>query len=120
ATDPIIRNAAMQRLHGLLDVVAPSALSVLILGETGVGKEVFAQQIHRLSTRASRPFVELNCAALPESIIEAELFGYEKGAFTGATSAKPGLFEAGDGGTVLLDEVGELPLGIQAKLLRVL
>jgi transcriptional regulator with PAS, ATPase and Fis domain len=116
----VVHDPAMQRIYALVDVFAPSPLSVLILGETGVGKEVFADAIHTRSPRAGRPLVKLNCAALPESIVEAELFGYEKGAFTGATQAKPGLFEAADGGTAMLDEIAELPLATQAKLLRVL
>ena len=120
APEAVVHDPAMQRLYALLDVIAPSPLSVLILGETGVGKEVFAEAIHRRSPRRERPLLKLNCAALPESILEAELFGYEKGAFTGATSAKPGLFEAATGGTVVLDEVGDLPPATQAKLLRVL
>ena len=110
----------MQRLYALLDVIAPSPLSVLVLGETGVGKEVFAEALHQRSQRRAKPLLKLNCAALPATIHEAELFGYEKGAFTGATAAKPGLFEAADGGTVMLDEIGDLPLVTQAKLLRVL
>jgi len=120
SSEAIVHDPAMQRLYALLDVIAPSPLSVLILGETGVGKEVFAEAIHRRSPRRDRPLLKLNCAALPESILEAELFGYEKGAFTGATAAKPGLFEAATGGTVVLDEVGDLPPATQAKLLRVL
>ena len=120
ARGAVIEDPVMKRLYAMLDVVAPSPLSVLILGETGVGKEVFAQAVHDRSTRRDRALIQLNCAALPESLLEAELFGYEKGAFTGATQAKPGLFEAADGGTVFLDEIGELPLATQAKLLRVL
>ncbi|HEX8796737.1 MAG TPA: sigma 54-interacting transcriptional regulator [Polyangiaceae bacterium] len=116
----VVVDAAMQRLYAMLEVVAPTSLSVLILGETGVGKELFAEAIHRCSTRSAEPFLHLNCAALPDSILEGELFGYEKGAFTGATQAKAGLFEAADRGTVFLDEIGELPLATQAKLLRVL
>jgi DNA-binding NtrC family response regulator len=93
---------------------------VLLLGETGVGKEVAARALHAGSARASGPFVAINCAALPESLLEAELFGHEKGAFTGAVQARPGLFESADGGSLFLDEVGELSRGTQAKLLRVL
>jgi two-component system response regulator AtoC len=110
----------MQELHDLVERVAPSLISVLILGETGVGKEVLAERIHRASRRAGQPFLKLNCAALSESLLESELFGHERGAFTGATCAKPGLLETADGGTVFLDEIGELPLGLQAKLLRVI
>jgi transcriptional regulator with GAF, ATPase, and Fis domain len=110
----------MRALFAMLDSVAPTPLPVLILGETGVGKEVIAAEVHRRSQRASRPYLQLNCAALPESILEGELFGYERGAFTGAHAAKAGLFESADGGTVFLDELGEMPLSIQAKLLRVL
>lgn len=103
-----------------LDVVADSELPVLLLGETGVGKELFAHRLHRLSRRSERPLVHVNCAALPESLAESELFGHVKGAFSGATGERPGRFEAADGGTLFLDEVGELPLAIQAKLLRTL
>ncbi|MBX3189072.1 MAG: sigma 54-interacting transcriptional regulator [Labilithrix sp.] len=116
----VVHDEALKKIYALLPSIGPSPLSVLVLGETGVGKEVFADAIHRSSRRADRPFVKLNCAALPESILEGELFGYEKGAFSGAVIARPGLFEAAHGGTVFLDEVGELPLHIQAKLLRVL
>ncbi|MBX3192622.1 MAG: sigma 54-interacting transcriptional regulator [Labilithrix sp.] len=117
---PVLRDATMRRLYDLIDVIAPSKLSVLVLGETGVGKDVYAETIHARSPRASAPFLRLNCAALPENLLEAELFGYERGAFTGAMQAKPGLFESADGGTVFLDEIGEMPLVTQAKLLRVL
>jgi transcriptional regulator with PAS, ATPase and Fis domain len=116
----VVHDPTMQRLYALLDVIAPSPLNVVILGETGTGKEVFAEAMHKGSTRASRPFLKINCAALSGSLLESELFGHEKGAFTGALSAKEGLFEAADGGTVFLDEVGELPIETQAKLLRVI
>jgi transcriptional regulator with GAF, ATPase, and Fis domain len=115
-----LKDATMARLYRLADVVAPSAMPVLILGETGVGKEVFAEYVHTRSPRATRQMLRLNCAAIPEALLEGELFGYEKGAFTGANQSKLGLFESADRGTVLLDEVGDLPLGTQAKLLRVL
>ncbi|WP_437486643.1 sigma 54-interacting transcriptional regulator [Sorangium sp. So ce1014] len=117
---PIVRDAAMQRLYALAERVAGSPLSVLLLGETGAGKEVLAEHIHRRSPRAQGPFLRLNCAALAESLLESELFGHEKGAFTSAGQAKPGLLETAEKGTVLLDEVGELPPGMQVKLLRVL
>ncbi len=117
---PIILDPTMQRLYALLDVIAPSPLNVLVLGETGTGKEVFAESLHQMSNRREGPFLRVNCAALSGSLLESELFGHEKGAFTGALGAKAGLFEAADGGTVFLDEVGELPLDTQAKLLRVI
>ena len=104
----------------LVDLVAASNLSVVLLGETGVGKEVTAARIHAGSPRRGGPFVRINCAALAETLLESELFGHERGAFTGAVKAKTGLLEAANGGTVLLDEVGEMPLTTQAKLLRVL
>jgi transcriptional regulator with GAF, ATPase, and Fis domain len=114
------RSPAMTALTELIAQVAPGMISVLILGETGTGKEVLAEWVHRLSRRADRPLVRLNCAALSETLLESELFGHERGAFTGAVAAKPGLLETADGGTVFLDEVGELPLSVQVKLLRVL
>jgi two-component system, NtrC family, response regulator AtoC len=104
----------------LIATVAKSELSVLLLGETGTGKTRTAESLHAQSPRAARPLVHLNCAAFPEALLEAELFGYERGAFTGATSAKPGLVESAEGGTLFLDEIGEMPLTTQAKLLNVL
>src|SRR5262249_27005840 len=120
AEAPVTRDPAMHHIHELIALVAESDLSVLLLGETGVGKEVIATTIHTRSRRAGGPFVKVNCAAMVESLVEAELFGHEKGAFTGATQAKEGLLEAASGGTLFLDEVGELPLSTQGKLLRVL
>lgn len=111
--------AISQLLHEL-DVVADSDLPVLLLGETGVGKELFARRVHRHSRRRNKPMVHVNCAALPESLAESELFGHVKGAFSGATQDRAGRFEAAQGGTLFLDEVGELPLSVQAKLLRAL
>jgi DNA-binding NtrC family response regulator len=110
----------MERLNKLIDLVSKSLLSVLFVGETGVGKEVAAERLHKSSTRSQGPLVKLNCAALPEQLLENELFGHERGAFTGADTAKRGLVEAADGGTLFLDEIGELPLSTQAKLLRTL
>ncbi|MBB3190341.1 nitric oxide reductase transcriptional regulator NorR [Halomonas cerina] len=113
-------SSVLQRLLRELDVVAASDLPVLLSGETGVGKELFARRLHRRSARSEAPLVQVNCAALPESLAESELFGHVKGAFSGAAGDRAGRFEAADGGTLLLDEVGELPLPIQAKLLRAL
>jgi two-component system response regulator AtoC len=110
----------LESLHRLIDRVAPGMISVLILGETGAGKEITAERIHQRSPRAACPFLRLHCAALSETLLESELFGHERGAFTGALQAKPGLLETAQGGTVFLDEVGELPLAVQVKLLRVL
>ena len=104
----------------MLDMVAGSSATILIQGESGTGKEVLARHIHRKSTRAHQPFVAINCAALPEGLLESELFGYEKGAFTGALTRRAGKFELANHGTLLLDEIGEMSLGLQAKLLRVL
>lgn len=120
APSPWPAQGPMARVVRLIELVAAGDVPVLLLGETGVGKELAAEHLHRSSPRRARPLVRVNCAALPEALLEAELFGYERGAFTGAHQAKPGLFEAASSGTLLLDEVGELPLGTQAKLLRVL
>lgn len=114
------RSAAWQQLIREVDTVAPSDLTVLILGETGVGKELVAQRLHEGSRRSTRPLVQVNCAALPETLADSELFGHRRGAFTGATQDRMGKFELAAGGTLMLDEVGELPLTVQAKLLRVL
>jgi transcriptional regulator with AAA-type ATPase domain len=110
----------MREIERVVKSIAAGSISVLLLGETGVGKEVTAERIHNLSPRAKKPFLRLNCGSLSESLLESELFGHKKGAFTGATEAKRGLFETADGGTVFLDEVGELAAGLQVKLLRVL
>ncbi|HTV76719.1 MAG TPA: sigma-54 dependent transcriptional regulator [Steroidobacteraceae bacterium] len=117
---PVACAAASQRLLELARRVAASDCTVLIVGESGTGKEVLARFIHRVSTRSAGPFVGVNCAAIPENMLEAILFGYERGAFTGAHATHPGKFEQAQGGTLLLDEITEMPLGLQAKLLRVL
>ncbi len=116
----VVLDPMMKQLYAMLERVAPTTLNILVLGETGVGKEVFARAVHDYSLRSSAPLLEINVAALSPSTLEAELFGYEKGAFTGAAVAKPGLFESADGGTVFLDEVGDMPLETQVKILRVL
>jgi len=116
----VAREPAMRSLYEQAGRAAQGLLSVLVLGETGVGKDVLARALHRASPRARGPFLAINCAALSESLLESELFGHEKGAFTGAIQARPGLFEAAEGGTVFLDEIGDLPMVIQVKLLRVL
>ena len=117
---PVVRSEVMRKLFAMITRVAQHDASVLIVGETGSGKEVIVKEIHRLSPRNGKALVEVNCAALPEHLMESELFGYEKGAFSGADTAKPGLFELADGGTILLDEIGEMDIKFQAKLLRVL
>jgi len=120
APEPVALAEVSQRLLDLAQRVAASDCTVLLVGASGTGKEVLARFIHRRSARAARPFVAVNCAALPEHMLEAILFGYERGAFTGAHAAHAGKFEQAQGGTLLLDEVTEMPLGLQAKLLRVL
>ena len=115
----VVEDPATIRLYALIDMVARSTIPVLVIGETGAGKEVVSEAIHQRSPRAQKPLVRLNCAALTETLLESELFGYERGAFTGATQAKQGLIEAAHEGTLFLDEVGELPPATQAKLLRV-
>ncbi len=118
--DIVGQSEPLSRLLHELQVVAGSDLPVLLLGETGVGKELFARLLHRQSKRRAKPLVHVNCAALPESLAESELFGHVRGAFSGAVADRPGRFEAAEGGTLFLDEVGELPLAVQAKLLRTL
>ena len=116
----VVDDPQMRALHALVKKVALGDISVLLLGETGVGKEIFAEAIHAASPRAGKPFQKFNCASFTETLLESELFGHEKGAFTGAVKAKVGLIESANGGSVLLDEVGEMPLSTQVKLLRVL
>jgi len=115
-----LADPAMVKVFRVARRVAKTTTTVLVLGETGVGKEVLAEQLHRYSTRSDKPYVRLNCASLPETLLTSELFGHERGAFTGADRRKIGYFEAADGGTLLLDEIGELSLSMQVKLLRVL
>ena len=120
--DPEIlgKSPAMQEVFRLIQRAGPTDKAILIQGESGTGKELVARALHRHSSRADKPLVVINCAALPETLLESELFGHEKGSFTGAVAAKPGLFEVADGGTLFIDEIGELPAPLQAKLLRVL
>ncbi len=120
ATGRVLADPEMRRIHELAARAAQSDIAVLITGETGVGKELLASAVHENSRRAGRPFLRLNCAALAENLLESELFGHEKGAFTGAATMRAGLLESTGGGTVFLDEIGEMPLSTQAKLLRVL
>jgi len=110
----------MGRVRGQAEKVASADVPVLLLGESGTGKGVIAQLIHRLSNRARNTFLKVNCAAIPSELLESELFGYEPGAFTGASKSKPGKFELADKGTVLLDEIGDMPISLQGKLLHVL
>ncbi|HSB10558.1 MAG TPA: sigma-54 dependent transcriptional regulator [Blastocatellia bacterium] len=116
----VTNSPAMQRVAELIDRVAATGSNVLVLGESGTGKDAIARLIHDRSPRRDRPFVKIDCAALPEELLESELFGYEKGAFTGATETKPGRFEAAEGGTLVLDEIASLIPSSQAKLLRVI
>ena len=118
--DLVYRSAVMQELIGRVQRVAAGTSTVMLSGETGTGKELIARAIHDLSARRDRPFVGINCSALPEQLLESELFGHEKGAFTGATARHIGLFQAADGGSIFLDEIGDMPLALQAKVLRVL
>jgi DNA-binding NtrC family response regulator len=114
------RSAAMREIFQTIERVAPTRTTVLLAGESGVGKDLIARAIHQHSPRKTKAFVKINCTALPENLMESELFGYEKGAFTGATASKPGKFEQADGGTVFLDEIGDVPGNVQVKLLRIL
>ncbi len=118
--DVIVGDPQMERVFALVDKVADTAMTVLITGETGVGKEIVAGRLHRNSTRKNSPFVRLNCASIPDTLLESELFGHERGAFTGADRRKLGYFEAANGGTIFLDEIGEISPAVQSKLLRVL
>src|SRR5471032_945551 len=120
ATVIVFKDPRSLELLNRIERLAPSEANALIMGETGTGKELVARHIHNLSRRSAEPFVAVNCGSFPESLVESELFGHEKGAFTGATSSKAGWFEAAKGGTLFLDEIGDLPLNMQVKLLRVL
>jgi DNA-binding NtrC family response regulator len=118
--EPIMHSAAVRSVDRIIRAVAPKEVGVTIIGESGTGKEVFARRIHELSPRRTGPFMPINCAAIPESLFESELFGHERGAFTGASARARGKVEASGGGTLFLDEIGEMPLNAQAKLLRFL
>jgi transcriptional regulator with PAS, ATPase and Fis domain len=120
ATRVVVEDPVMAQLHQRIALVARSSMPLIVVGETGVGKEIVATALHARSPRRRKPLVRINCAAVPESLLESELFGFERGAFTGATQAKSGLIESADGSSFFLDEIGEMPLPIQAKLLRVL
>jgi two-component system, NtrC family, response regulator AtoC len=118
--DIVGKSPAMNEIFGLIDQLASSTASVLVTGESGTGKEVIARAIHRAGARKDKPFVAVNCTAIPDSLLESELFGHVKGAFTGAAADKRGLFEEADGGTIFLDEIGDMDIALQAKMLRVL
>ena len=118
--EPVLRSPAMRRLDRMLRAVAAKEVGISLVGESGTGKEILARRIHDLSPRRAGPFIPLNCAAVPEALFESELFGHEKGAFTGATERMKGKIEPAHGGTLFLDEIGDMPLGVQAKLLRFL
>lgn len=117
---PIIRSASMRRLDRMLSIVAPKDVTVTLIGESGTGKEILARRVHELSERRRGPFIPINCAAIPAALFESELFGHERGAFTGATERVKGKIEAAEGGTLFFDELGEMPIDMQAKLLRFL
>src|SRR5207248_11372708 len=117
---PVFKSKPMQEIEELIEAMAPSDANVLIAGESGVGKEVIANTIHARSRRAEQPMVKLNCAAFPQTMIEGELFGYVKGAFTGAVNDFPGMIAAADGGTLFLDEISDMPADLQTRFLRVL
>src|SRR5258708_1014061 len=118
--EPIMASSAMRQLDRIIRAIAAKDVTITLIGESGTGKDVFARRVHELSPRRAGPFVPINCAAIPESLFESELFGHEKGAFTGASHRARGKVEAASGGTLFLDEIGEMPLGVQAKLLRFL
>jgi DNA-binding NtrC family response regulator len=117
---PVMHSSAMRQLDRIVRAVAPKDVGVTLVGESGSGKEIIARRVHDLSHRRAGPFIPINCAAIPETLFESELFGHEKGAFTGASERARGKVEAADGGTLFLDEIGEMPMGVQAKLLRFL